>query len=160
MWKRLFIGGVMLLWLWGSFGTAEPQKVELLLVDETRTLQTSLMVQVFAKALKDTGLFNLEAKFVDVKSSFDDPLGPNEGDKKYEMILVIPRALEEGSFKHLWIVTRPINHNTRAEVLEGIQTIKNIIHQGSRGQFQAVGVMDDLIPALFSTIFTRNGWLK
>lgn len=149
-----------MLCLWGSFGTAEPQKVELLLVDETQTLQASLMVNAFAKALKDTGLFTLEAKFVDVRSSFDDPLGANEGDKRYEMILVIPRALEEGLFRQLWIVTQPINHGTRAEVLEGIQAIKSIVHQGSRGQFQAVGVMDDLIPALFSTIFDRNGWLK
>jgi len=149
-----------LLWLWGNFGMAEPQQVELLLVDETKTLQASLMVNAFAKALKDTGLFNLEAKFVDVKSSFDDPLGPNGGDKRYEMILVIPRAVEDGSFKQLWIVTQPINHGTRAEVLEGIQAIKNIVHQGSGGQFAAVGVMDDLIPALFSAIFALNGWLK
>lgn len=40
------------------------------------------MVNALAKALKETGLFTLEAKFVDVKSSFDDPLGVNEGDKK------------------------------------------------------------------------------
>ncbi len=157
---RIFIGVFVGLLLWGGFGTAEPQKVELLLVDETKTLQASILVQILAKALKDTGLFNLEAKFVDVKSSFDDPLGHNEGDKKYEMILIIPRAREEGSFRHRWIVTRPINHGMRAEVLTGIQTIKNIIHRGSSGQLQAVGVMDDLIPALFSTIFARNGWLK
>jgi len=158
--SKVFIGVCVGLLLWGNFGMAEPQQVELLLVDETKTLQASLLVQALAKTLKDTGLFNLEAKFVDVKSSFDDPLGPNEGDKKYEMIFVIPRALEEGYFKHLWVVTRPINHGTRGEVLEGIQAIKRIIQQGSGGQFKAVGVMDDLIPALFSTIFARNGWLK
>lgn len=80
--------------------------------------------------------------------------------RNYEMILIIPRALEDGLLRQLWIVTRPITCDTRAEVLAGIQAIKNIVHQGSGGQFKAVGVMDDLIPALFSTIFARNGWLK
>ncbi len=153
--------GLLLLSGGGVAGSqAEMEKVDLLLVDETQTLQASILVQILAQALKNTGLFQLEAKWANVQSSFDDPLGSNSTGEQYEMILIVPRGLEDGSLRQLWIATRPITHQTRWEILAGIQAIQALIEQGSQGQLQAVGVMEDLIPAWFAAIFARNGWLK
>lgn len=154
--------GILIAFLlgWGATASqAEPQKVELLLVDETQTLQASILVQILAQALLETDLFQLEAKIVDVPSSFHDPLGLNPTEKKYELILIIPRGLEDGSLRQLWIATQPITHKTRPQLMVAIETIKSLIAQGTAGRLEALGVMDDLIPAWFAAIFARNGWL-
>ncbi len=162
--RQVFIGSVLGLLLWSGWGDvasqAEAPKVEMLLVDETQTLQASILVQILAQALNRTGLFELEAKIVHVQSSFDDPLGPNPTDTRYELILIIPRGVEDGSLRQLWIATQPITHETRPELVAGIETIKSLIAQGTAGRLAALGVMDDLMPAWFAAIFTRNGWLK
>ena len=162
--KRVVLVVLLGLFLWSGGGVtlsqAAPQKVELLLVDETRTLQASILVQILAQTLNATGLFNLQAKIVNVQSSFDDPLGPNPTDKQYELILIIPRGLEDGSLQELWLVTQPITFGTRPELLTAIQTIKTLIAQGTAGRLKAIGVMDDMLPAWFGAIFTWHGWLK
>lgn len=162
---RTLAAGILIgLLLWSAGTVAEPQteaeRVALLLVDETHTLQASILVQILAQTLNRTDLFQMEAKVVQVRSSFDDPLGPNVSEKQYEMILVIPRGLEDGSLRQLWIATRPITHQTRPELMAAMETVKSLIAQGSGGLLEAVGVMDDALPAWFAAIFLWHGWLK
>ncbi|OGF56161.1 MAG: hypothetical protein A2Z21_10490 [Candidatus Fraserbacteria bacterium RBG_16_55_9] len=153
--------GFLLLGAGGSVASqADAPKVQLLLVDETQTLQASILVQVLAQTLIRTGLFELQAKIVNVQSSFDDPLGPNPTDKQYELILIIPRGLEDGSLREIWMVTKPITFGTRPELLTAIQTIKSLIEQGTEGRLKAIGVMDDFAPAWFAAIFAWHGWLQ
>jgi hypothetical protein len=126
--KRLFVVGFVLI-LTGSAPlpaqeAPSPVPVDLLLVDETQTLQASLLVNVLAATLKRTGLFEIEAVFARVSSSFEDPLGVNPTERRYEMVLVIPRGIEQGTLRQIWIVTCPLTHATRPEVLQGIQTIQ------------------------------------
>jgi hypothetical protein len=135
------------------------QPVDLLLVDETQTFQGSLLVNLLAATLKRTGLFAIEAKFVEVSSSFDDPLGANTTDRRYEMVLVIPLGVEQGILRQIWIVTCPLTHATRPAILEAIETIQQLVAEGSRGLIEAVGVRDDAIPGFFATLFERGGWL-
>ncbi len=155
VWCSVVVG--LLLW---SVGEAAAQPVALLVVDETQTLQASLMVQAFAKALQDTGLFDLEAKFVTVQSSYDDPLGVNSTDKQYELIVIVPRGIEDGSVPQIWLITKPIGPQTRPELLAAIELIRQRVAQGSSGLFKALTVMDDGALGIFSSVFERHGWLK
>ena len=136
------------------------QPVRMLLVDETQTLQASLLVNLLAATLQRTGLFEIEAQFVDVPSSFDDPLGINPSERRYELILIIPREQELEAIRQLWIATCPLTHQTRPELLQGVQTIQRLIEEGSQGQLRAVSVNDDAIPGYFATLFMKHGWLE
>ncbi len=139
---------------------AQSNKIDLLLVDETQTLQASLMVQIYARALQESGLFNFDAKVAHVQSSYDDPLGVNPTDKKYELIVIVPRGIEDGSVPQIWLITQPIGPQTRSELLAAIELIRQRVAQGSGGLFQALTVMDDGALGIFSSVFERHGWLK
>jgi hypothetical protein len=141
-------------------GIADPSKIDLLLVDETQTLQASLLVQVYARALRESGIFNFEAKIARVESSYDDPLGVNPTDKKYELIVIVPRGIEDGSVPQIWMITKPIGPQTRPELLAALQLIRQRVEQASGGLFKALTVMDDAALGILATIFERNGWLK
>lgn len=140
---------------------AEGPPVRALLVDETRTLQASLLVNLLAAALRETGLFELEAVFPDVESSFDDPLGVNPAPTtaRYELILIVPREEELQRLRQLWIVTCPLTHRTRPALLRAVRAIQGLVEEGSGGRLRAVSVMDDAIPGVFAAIFERHGWL-
>jgi hypothetical protein len=119
-------------------GAAQPsERVDLLLVDETQTLQASLMVQVYARALQESGLFNFDAKVVSVQSSYDDPLGVNPTEKRYELIVIVPRGIEDGSVPQIWMITKPIGPQTRPQLLAAMDLIRQRVEQGSGGLFKA-----------------------
>ncbi len=142
-------------------GAAQPsERVDLLLVDETQTLQASLLVQIYARALQESGLFNLDAKVVSVRSSYDDPLGVNLTEKRYELIVIVPRGIEDGSVPQIWMITRPIGPQTRPQLLNALELIRQRVEQGSAGLFKALTVMDDGALGIFATVFERHGWLK
>ncbi len=159
MLKRIVLISVAALGTLVSSAQAQ-NKVDLLLVDETQTLQASLMVQIYARALQESGLFNFEAKVVQVESSYDDPLGVNATDKQYELIVIVPRGIEDGSVPQIWLITRPIGPQTRPELLAAIELIRQRVAQGSAGLFTALTVMDDGALGIFSSVFERHGWLK
>lgn len=147
--------------LCGLLGIAQPApRVDLLLVDETQTLQASLMVQVYARTLQESGLFNFDAKVVTVQSSYDDPLGVNSTEKRYELIAIVPRGIEDGSVPYIWLITKPIGPQTRPELLQGIELIRQRVAQGSGGFFKALTVMDDAALGIFASVFEHHGWLK
>lgn len=143
-----------------SFGAPDDEAaLDLLIVDETQTFEASLLVNTAAGALKQTGLFNVEAKFVDVDSSFDDPLGPNPTDAVYDVIVVVPQALERRELMQVWVATCPYLPGGPDELRRGVATIQELLHERSQGMLTALGVHDDAVPALFATIFANHGWL-
>lgn len=160
MLKRLGLCALVVLGLVASEGSAQSSKVDLLLVDETQTLQASLMVQVYARALQESGLFNFDAKIVSVQSSYDDPLGVNTTGKKYELIVIVPRGIEDGSVLSIWLITKPIGPQTRPELLNALELIRQRVAQGSGGLLKALTVADDGALGIFATVFERHGWLK
>ena len=159
MLKRIVLISIVALGTLVSSAHAQ-SKVDLLLVDETQTLQASLMVQIYARALQESGLFNFDAKVVRVESSYDDPLGVNPTDKKYELIVIVPRGIEDGSVPSIWLITKPIGPQTRPELLNALELIRQRVEQGSAGLFKALTVMDDAALGIFSSVFERHGWLK
>ncbi|MCX8102826.1 MAG: hypothetical protein N3E42_00040 [Candidatus Bipolaricaulota bacterium] len=158
--KRIVLLSIIALGTLSALGALAQSKVDLLLVDETQTLQASLMVQIYARALQESGLFNFEAKIVRVASSYDDPLGVNPTDKRYELIVIVPRGIEDGSVPQIWLITKPIGPQTRPELLTAIELIRQRVAQGSGGLFKALTVLDDGALGIFSSVFERHGWLK
>ena len=134
--------------------------VQLLLVDETRTLQASLLVNVMAATLQRTGLFEIEAVFANVESSFDDPLGENPTDRVYEMIVIVPREEELQNMRQIWIATCPITHETRPEIAAGVRTIQRLLDERSQGLVKALSVLDDALPGYFASLFEKHNWLE
>ncbi len=158
----LLIPLLLLLIGWGALNgrgqEEQSQRFQLLIVDETRSFTASMGVELFARALKRTGFLEVSAKIVDVDSSFAYPLQGQEPDRRYDIIIIIPRGIEDGRVRQIWIVTRPFN-----EISEGLRravaTIKEIVNRAPQGGLRAVDVTDDAIPGLFATLFIRGGWL-
>lgn len=144
-----------------AFGQEAPEaKMELLLVDEIKGFISSLQVEVLARAIKRTGMFNLTAKLVEVKHILDFPLGKNPDEKRYDIILIVPKALEDGLIRQVWIVTLPRRCDRSSRVWEAVGLLSTLVEGIYRGAAEAVDVTEDLIVALFSTLAQRNGWLK
>lgn len=131
---------------------------KLLIVDETRTFAISMRVELLARALKRTGLFDLSAKVVEVESSFVDPLQGLEPDQRYDLILIVPRGLDDWTVRQLWLVTRPFNEVSPG-LIQAVGVVKGLVAQVSQGLTAAVDVTEDAIPGIFATIFIRKGWL-
>jgi len=140
----------------GQGPTSEPFR--LLIVDETQTFGSTIRLQVLARLVNKTGWFELTAKFVRVESSFDDPLRGEEPDRRYDVILILPKGIDDGTVRQLWVVTRPwieLPESLRAAV-EQLKALADGVFQGAA---TAVDVTDDLIPAYFAALFLKEGWL-
>ena len=162
--RRLIVLALLALALlgWSGPGVAQVDgdKLNVLIVDETKTFEASLFVNMAAGALKQTGMFNVEATFVDVDSSFDDPLGPNESGSVYDIIAIVPRALEKRELTQIWLATCPYLPGGPDRLQRGVETIQDLVAEQSRGVLTALGVHDDGVPGFFATIFSNNGWLS
>ncbi len=140
----------------GAEGTSPP--FQLLIVDETQTFGSTIRLQVLASLLNKTKGFELTAKFVRVESSFDDPLQGEEPEQRYDIVLIIPKGVDDGTMRQLWLATRPW-----VELPEGLRSaveqLKAIANEVFRGAAVAVDGTEDLIPAYFAALFMREGWL-
>ena len=88
----------------GVVANAQPEAageaVRLLIVDETKTLLSTMRVGGLVGVLKASGLFVVDVRFADAESSWDDPLaGEARGSdlEPYDLLLVIPRGIDDGS---------------------------------------------------------------
>ncbi|MCR4404154.1 MAG: hypothetical protein NUW06_02485 [Candidatus Acetothermia bacterium] len=136
----------------------QPEQFKLLVVDETRSFAASMAVELFARAVRRTGLFDLAARSVSVASSFDDPLRGQRPDRRYDIIVIVPRGVEDGTVNQVWIATRPFPEIS-LELRQAVALIKGIVNSGAQGRLRAVDVTDDALPGIFATIFIREGWL-
>lgn len=144
---------------WGQASESEQAKeISLLIIDETKTFQQSIRIELLAGNIKEIGFFDLEAKIVDVKSSYEKPLGVNTTDKKYDLILLFPKGLDDGSIREVWILSVPINYQMEPLVKEGIRTLSSMIEKIF--QAEAVNVSESLFPALLSGVLLQDGWIS
>jgi hypothetical protein len=160
----LALAALVLIGCW-ALGVSSPARAQeggppfkLLIVDETRTFANSMRVEVLARALKRTGLFALSARIVEVESSFADPLQGLEPDRRYDLILILPRGLDDRTVRQIWLVTRPFPEIPQ-ELRGAVAMVKPITNKIFTGIAEAVDVTEDAIPGIFATIFIREGWL-
>lgn len=128
------------------------QPLEALIIDETKTLEESVCVELLARGMVASGLFALEARS-------DITLGPNPSEKRYDLIVIIPEKIRQ-----VWLITSDIPVKLPELLQRALLLIKDLVAQIYSGSGctarKAVDTDDDLAPALYATIFARNSWLK
>jgi len=138
---------------------AQHGKVRLLLVDETKTFSSTMRVGALAGILKKSGAFDVAVEMVDVSSSYADPLaGKSPADTPYDIILIIPRGIDDGSVDQIWLVTRGFGELPPSAV-QGIKMLSALIDKVFAGLAHATDVTQDLFPGFFSALYVKEGWL-
>ncbi len=134
-------------------------KIRLLLVDETKTFSSTMRVGALAGILKKSGTFDVAVKMVDVTSSYADPLaGESPAESPYDIILIIPRGIDDGSVDQIWLVTRGFSELPPPAV-QGIKMLAALVDKVFAGLARATDVSQDLFPGFFSALYVKEGWL-
>ena len=133
-------------------------KLRLLLVDETKTFASTMRVGALAGVLRKSGMVDLSVELVDVESSYDDPLdGIAPPEEPYDIILIIPRGIDDGSVGQIWFVTRFFEKTSPEYATFG--ALSGIIDQVFQGVAEATDVTEDLWPGSYAALFQIRGWL-
>jgi hypothetical protein len=143
-------------------GQGDLADVRLLLVDETKTFISTMRVGALAGALKNMGLFDVSVKLVDVLNSYDDPLKielPDSGQAPFDVILVLPRGLDDGSVDQIWLATAEMD-SLIPTVRAGVEAASYIVDQVFQGLAEAIDVSEDLWPGLLAALYLQEGWLR
>ena len=131
----------------------------LLIVDETKTFTSTMRVGITANVLKKMGLFTIAADMVNVSSSYADPLaGKTPPQQPYDIVLIFPRGLDDGSVHQIWVITRDLAA-LPPQLATAVTTLKMVINKVFAGVGTATDVNADLFPGLFSALYVKEGWL-
>jgi len=161
----LIMTGILIAWLpvVGTGQMAGPSDMaggaRLLLVDETKTFTSTMRVGALAGILRKTGMVDVTVRLVDVESSYGDPLaGLAAAAEPYDIILIIPKGIDDGSVAQVWLVTRSFEQASPEGV--GLAALSGIIDQIFQGLAIAIDVSEDLWPAGYAALYLRQGWLR
>jgi len=155
--RTIIITIVLLALTIGSIGigvlgeTAPSEKVSLLVIDETHGIQSSLQIELFARALIGTGEFRIHALT-------KIPTEKNTGDP-YDIVVIVPSIVEQ-----VWIVTPDVPSRLTPMLVQALHVVESITDKMYEGKHTldtraVVGVTDGLFPAVYSGFLVQNGWL-
>ena len=134
--------------------------VRVLVVDETKTLASTMRVAGLVGMLKGMGPFEVAYRLADVESSWDDPLAGAEPDGvPYDLIIVVPRGIDDGSADWIWIVSNGLL-SLPPVVRSGIDLIDGVIGRVFGGGARPVGLYDDFLLSFLSALYVNEGWLR
>ncbi len=134
--------------------------VRLLLVDETKTFASTMRVGALAGALKGLRLFEVSVRLVDVESSYEDPLvGASLDQAPFDIILILPRGLDDDSVSQIWLATTGLE-SLAPTVRAGVDTASHIVDQIFQGIGEAIDVSEDLWPGLLAALYQKKGLLR
>ena len=134
-------------------------KLRLLLVDETKTFASTMRVGALAGVLKNTGMVDLSVKMVDVDSSYADPLaGLEVSEQPYDLVLIIPKGIDDASISQIWLVSEYYSSLTPQYAL--LVGLSEIVDQVFQGLATATDVSEDLWPAAYGALYHEQGWLR
>jgi len=144
--------------------SAQPEvaPIRVLVVDETKTFASTMRVAGLVGALRSVGMFNVGVALADVASSYDDPLAgrePEEGEELYDLIVVLPRGLDDGSVRQIWIVSAGLDE-LESSVAAGLSIVADVLEQVFAGIGETTDVSEDLWPCLLWAVYSTNGWIR
>jgi hypothetical protein len=135
------------------------REARLLLVDETKTFSSTMRVGALAGILRKSGMVDLSVELVDVETSYGNPLDNVAlADEPYDLILIIPRGIDDGSVKQIWLVTRFLE-KTSPEYAS-LMALSGIIDQVFQGIAEAIDVREDLWPGFYAALYLKECWLR
>lgn len=165
MTKKLFwvlmLGIVLLIGLSvsGSSKQEVTLKFSLLIVDETKTFTSSMRVGITANILKKLGLFAITADMVDVSSSYVDPLaGKTPPSQPYDIVVIFPRGIDNGSVDQIWVITRDLS-TLSPHAVAAVTMLETVVNKMFTGVGTPTDVNADLFPGLLSALYVKEGWL-
>jgi len=144
--------------------SAQPEvaSIRVLVVDETKTFNSTMRVAGLVGALRSVGLFDVGVALADVTSSYEDPLvgrEPEEGGELYDLIVVLPRGLDDGSVRQIWIVSAGLDALSPS-VATGLGVLSGVVDRVFDGIGEAIDVSEDLWPCLLWAVYSTNGWIR
>jgi len=160
--KLLVIGLLAVGWAASVAAQEPPAPVRVLVVDETKSFLSTMRVAGAVGGLKQVPLFEVEVRLADVDSGWDDPLVGGrlpEGAAPYDVIVIIPRGIDDGSIPWIWVVTDWID-GLAPQVRAGHEAISQILDQVFVGVGEAIDVSEDLWPGLLWAAYSTKGWIR
>ncbi len=146
----------------GGLAQDAPPLVRVLVVDETKTFNSTMRVAGLVGALRSVGMFDVGITLADVMSSYDDPLAdrlPGVDEEPYDLIVILPRGLDDGTASHIWIVSAGMSALSPS-VAAGLDAIAGIIEQVFAGIGEGIDVTEDLWPGLLWAAYSTKGWIR
>jgi len=148
----------------GSLGAEVPEPTaapfRVLLVDCTKTLESTMRVGGLAGGIRQSGLAELTVLFSDVASRYDDPLaGRPLPTAPFDLILVVPRGVGDGTASVVWLLVagNPEGNPTASSALKLLSAGMSLVFGSS---VSAAGPLDDLWAALMASLYAAEGWLR
>ena len=114
-----------------------------------------------AAAVRSTGLFDLSVRFSDRTHPFDDPLAEEADlpEEPYDVIVIIPRGIDDGSADAIWIVTNILPWASPAG-WPAVAALQEMINQVFAGLATGVNPSADLWPAFAASLYRVQGWVR
>ena len=134
----------------------------LLVVDETKTFLSTMRIGGLVGALKGSGLFQVDVEFASTESDWDDPLAektPPVDLEPYDIILVVPRGIDDGSSDWIWVVSMPAI-SAPAHVAAGLTMAEGIVSLVFEGAVDPLGATDDLFVSILYSLYVSEGWMS
>ena len=131
-----------------------------LVVDGTKTLNSTMRVVGLAGGIVQSGLADVTVLLADDLGSFDDPLMDRPmPDEPYDLILVFPRGVDDGTAYAVWMLV-----GGAPSVTAGIEQALALLSEGVGtafgGTVSAMGPTDDLWAGLTAALYIQMGWLR
>lgn len=143
-----------------GFAQTAPGLTRVLVVDETKTFLSTMRVAGLVGALRQVGLFDVSVALGEVTSDYDDPLAGQEPPAEpYDVILILPRGLDNGSIDTIWVVSDGLDL-LPATVRAGVDVISQVAEQVFADLAEAVDVHEDLFPAFLWGLYSVKGWVR
>jgi hypothetical protein len=143
----------------------ESEAFRLLLIDETKTFESTVRVGILAKVLQGTGMFEVSVLLAGVETGYDDPLYGRvreENQGPYDMILIVSKGVDDGSLPTVWVVLGTFGGEAidLKASMEMLGAFSGMIDQIFQGVAKAVDVRTDLYPLFFAALYLKEGWLR
>jgi hypothetical protein len=146
----------------GLLSQNAPPLVRVLVVDETKTFASTMRVAGLVGALRSIGQFDVGVVLADVVGSYDDPLAdrtPEEGEQPYDLIVILPRGLDDGSMSRIWVVSAGLS-SLPPIVTASLDVLTGVLDQVFTGIGEAIDVSEDLWPCLLWATYSLKGWIR
>ena len=158
--QATLIGLLVLVVGLAGLSQSAPEPTRVLVVDETKTFLSTMRVAGLVGALRQVGLFDVSVALGDVASDYDDPLAGQEAPGvPYDVILILPRGLDNGAIDTIWVVSNGLDL-LPAPVRAGVEIISQVTEQVFADLAEAVDVHEDLFPAFLWGLYSVKGWMK
>ena len=138
------------------------ESVRMLVVDETKTFLSTMRVGGLVGALKGTGLFEVDVRFADVESDWEDPFHGQWADSDlvpYDIVLVVPRGIDDATATSIWLLSAEPTALSPS-LLAAVELTEMVAGQVFDGIVQVAGVHDDLLLGILVDIYVARGWMR